>query len=150
MPGESLLDEVNDADASQSESSESDPEEDKTQVSAIFDHLENPRHTSLLENPEFEKIRNFDPVNNPVDKMILEKVISESRAASKRILSNRVFTREQTAVQMRFSQQQKIFYSDTSLNTREDDHDQRAQPGYSRQENTGSVIDDDDPGERLL
>ncbi len=82
---------MNDADVSQSES---DPEEDKTHVSGIFDYVENPRHKSFLENPEFDKLRNFDPVNDPVDKMILEKVISESRTAGKRILSNRVFTRE--------------------------------------------------------
>jgi hypothetical protein len=100
----------------------------------------------LLENSEFDKLKDFDPVNDPVDKMILEKVISESRTASKRILSNRVFTRDQKAVQMRFSQQEKIFYSDSSLNTGEDDHDQLAQPSFSRQENTGSLIDD--PGER--
>jgi hypothetical protein len=100
----------------------------------------------LLRKSEFEKIKSFDPVNDPVDKMILDKVISESRTASKRILSNRVFTREQKAVQMRLSQQEKIFSSDTSLNTGEDDHDQLAIPDFSRQENSGSLIDD--PGER--
>ena len=77
----------------------------------------------MLEKSEFEKIKGFDPVNDRVDKMILDKVISESKTASKRILSNRIFAREKTPVQMRLSQRQKMFSSSLSLNAIEDDRE---------------------------
>ena len=85
--------------------------------------MENPKHKALLEKSEFEKIKGFDPVNDRVDKMILDKVISESKTASKRILSNRIFAREKTPVQMRLSQRQKMFSSSLSLNAIEDDRE---------------------------
>ena len=102
----------------------------------------------MLEKSEFEKIKGFDPVNDRVDKMILDKVISESKTASKRILSNRIFAREKTAVQMRLSQRQKIFSSSSSLNATEDDreHSQlRPTLRFSRRESAKFLIDD--PGE---
>lgn len=44
---------------------------------AIICRIENPKHVSLLENAELDKIKEFDPQKNRVDRMILERVINE-------------------------------------------------------------------------
>ena len=101
----------------------------------------------MLDASEFDRIKGFDPVNDRVDKMILDKVISESKTASKRILSNRIFAREKVKVQMRLSE--RILDLDLSLNETEDnlEPDQIAKSArFSKEGNPDSLVDD--PGER--
>jgi|LakMenEpi03Aug12_release.lakeMendotaPanAssembly.Ray.scaffolds.fasta_scaffold3057045_1 hypothetical protein len=43
------------------------------------DLLEKPKHVTLLEYSELDSIKEFDPINDRVDKLILDKVISESQ-----------------------------------------------------------------------
>lgn len=55
-------------------SQESDEGEEKKDVIA------KPKHKHLLKQQDFDKVRDFDPVRNKVDRMILDYVISEKKA----------------------------------------------------------------------
>ena len=39
-----------------------------------------PKHKNLLNKNDFDKVVDFDPVSNKVDRMILDYVVSEKRA----------------------------------------------------------------------
>jgi len=53
------------------------------------DLLEKPKHVNLLDHSELDSIREFDPINDRIDKIILQQVISESRTERWEVLSRR-------------------------------------------------------------
>jgi hypothetical protein len=69
---------------------ESDTENDKSDDEAE-DLMDKPKHVTLLEYSELDSIKEFDPINDRVDKLILEKVISESQTVMRKVLSRASF-----------------------------------------------------------
>ena len=67
--------------------SHSDSEDDEE----VEDLLEKPKHVTLLEYSELDSIKEFDPINDRVDKLILDKVISESQTKRRKVLSRASF-----------------------------------------------------------
>jgi hypothetical protein len=56
-----------------------DEQDSDTEEEEAEDLLEKPKHVTLLEYSELDSIKEFDPINDRVDKLILDKVISESQ-----------------------------------------------------------------------
>lgn len=52
------------------------------------DKIARPKHKHLLDKNDFEKVEDFDPVSNKVDKMILDYVVSEKRSMRNLIREN--------------------------------------------------------------
>ena len=106
----------------------------------VEDLLEKPKHVTLLEYSELDSIKEFDPINDRVDKLILDKVISESQTERRRVLLRASFKSPALVTSLNGDPGD---YQEPNQQTRE-----KQQPGNLRQKDGGSLIDD--PGERLL
>jgi len=118
---------------------ESETENDKSD-DEVEDLLKKPKHVTLLEYSELNSIKEFDPINDRVDKLILDKVISESQTARRKVLSRASFKSPGLV---------------TSLNGDPSEYLEPTQQAKRnqqlrnlRQEDGGSLLDD--PGEQLL
>ena len=87
-----------------------------------------------------DSIKEFDPINDRVDKLILDKVISESQTERRKVLSRASFKSPALVTSLNGDPGD---YQEPNQQTRENQ-----QPGNLRQKDGGSLIDD--PGERLL
>ena len=86
---------LNDVDAmnfrNQSETwQESDEENDEGEHEAV-DLLERPKHVTVLQYSELDSIKEFDPINDRVDKLILDKVISDNQTVRRKVLARASF-----------------------------------------------------------
>ncbi len=104
------------------------------------DLLEKPKHVTLLEYSELDSIKEFDPINDRVDKLILDKVISESQTERRKVLSRASFKSPALVTSLNGDPGD---YQEPNQQARENQ-----QPGNLRQKDGGPLIDD--PGERLL
>lgn len=43
------------------------------------DNISRPKHRKLLNKEDFNKVKDFDPVRNKIDRMILDYVVSEKK-----------------------------------------------------------------------
>ena len=116
--------------------SHSDSEDDEE----VEDLLEKPKHVTLLEYSELDSIKEFDPINDRVDKLILDKVISESRTERRKVLSRAPLKSPALAANLNGDSGD---YQEPNQQARENQ-----QPENLRQKDGGPLIDD--PGERLL
>ena len=106
----------------------------------VEDFLEKPKHVTLLEYSELDSIKEFDPINDRVDKLILDKVISESRTERRKVLSRAPLKSPALAANLNGDSGD---YQEPNQQARENQ-----EPGNLRQKDRGPLIDD--PGERLL
>ena len=118
------------------DTSHSDSEDDED----VKDFLEKPKHVNLLDYSELDSIKEFDPINDKVDKLILDKVISESQTERRKVLSRAPF--KSPALVVSFIGDPGD-YQEPNQQARENQ-----QPRNLRQKDGGPLIDD--PGERLL
>jgi len=116
--------------------SHSDSEDDEE----VEDLLEKPKHVTLLEYSELDSIKEFDPINDRVDKLILDKVISESQTKRRKVLSRASFKSPALVTSLNSDPGD---YQEPNQQARENQ-----QPGNLRQKDGGPLIDD--PGERFL